>query len=217
MATRIPRLGSLLPRNSIQSRHANARCGFSSLQSIHQRGATPVRSISASRNNPFYYERNRPQMRGLSIPARAIHKLPGATTRDMAELEDRVWSAVGATVQDPEIDVDLKTLGWMNRRLAISEDTTVQILLTLPTLLHPSLDELKNLVKSAAEHEIRLWSSEKGLDAEIKVNVEAIASRPVPWMAKDAEDQKDIESRLGPGLANVAHILAVYSCKVRTV
>jgi metal-sulfur cluster biosynthetic enzyme len=135
----------------------------------------------------------------------------------MAELEDRVWSTVGATVQDPEIDVDLKTLGWMNRRLAISEDTTVQILLTLPTLLHPSLGELKNLVKSAAEHEIRQWSSEKGLDAEIKVNVEAIASKPVPWMSKDAEDQKDIESRLGPGLANVAHILAVYSCKVRTV
>jgi hypothetical protein len=51
----------------------------------------------------------------------------------------------------------------MNRWLAISEDRTVQILLTLPTLLHPSLDELKNLVKSAAEHEIRRWSSEKGL------------------------------------------------------
>jgi hypothetical protein len=53
----------------------------------------------------------------------------------------------------------------MNRRLAISEDRTVKILLTLPTLLHPSLDELKNFVKSAAEHEIRRWSSEKGLGA----------------------------------------------------
>jgi hypothetical protein len=52
---------------------------------------------------------------------------------------------------------------------------------------------------------------------DIQVNVEAIASKPVPWMAKDAEDQKYIESRLGPGLANVAHILAVYSCKVHTV
>jgi hypothetical protein len=53
---------------------------------------------------------------------------------------------------------------------------------------------------------------------DIKVNVEAsIASKPVPWMAKDAEDQKNIESRLGPGLANVAHFLAVYSRKVRTV
>jgi hypothetical protein len=85
----------------------------------------------------------------------------------------------------------------MNRRLAISEDMTVQILLTLPTLLHPSLDELKNLVKSAAEHETCQWSPEKGLDVEIKVNVEAIASKPVPWMAKDAEDQKDIESDRG--------------------
>jgi hypothetical protein len=52
---------------------------------------------------------------------------------------------------------------------------------------------------------------------DIKVNVETIASKPVPWMAKDAEDQKDIESKLGPELANVAHFLAVSSRKVRTV
>jgi metal-sulfur cluster biosynthetic enzyme len=132
----------------------------------------------------------------------------------MADLEDRVWSAVGKTVKDPEINIDLASLGWMNRRLAVSEDGTVIILLRLPTLLHPALDDLKNLVKVAAESEISRWASEKGLDTVAKVNVEAIASKPFPWMAKDAEDQKDIESTLGPGLANVAHCIAVYSCKV---
>ena len=147
---------------------------------------------------------------------RWIHKIPGASTRDMADLEERLWSAVGSTVKDPEINVDLKSLGWMNRRLAVSDDGTVQILLQLPTLLHPALDDLKNLVKFAAEREIGKWISEKGLDSNIeaKVNVEAVASKPVPWMTKDPEDQKDVDASLGPGLANVAHCIAVYSCKV---
>jgi hypothetical protein len=71
------------------------------------------------------------------------------------------------------------------------------------------------LIQLSAEKEISQWASEKGLeDVKSSVNVEAIASRPVPWMAKDGEDQKEIESRLGPGLANVSHCLAVYSCKV---
>jgi hypothetical protein len=133
----------------------------------------------------------------------------------MADLEDRLWSAVGATVKDPDLDMDLKALGWLNRRIAISDDGTVQLLLRLPTLLHPSLPDLKTLIQLSAEKEISQWASEKGLeDVKASVNVEAIASRPVPWMAKDGEDQKEIESRLGPGLANVSHCLAVYSCKV---
>ena len=68
----------------------------------------------------------------------------------MADLEDQVWSAVGARVKDPEVNVDLKSLGWLSRKLAISEDQTVQVLLKLPTLLHPSLEDLKNLVKVEA-------------------------------------------------------------------
>jgi hypothetical protein len=146
---------------------------------------------------------------------RTVHTLLGVSPREIAALEDRVWQAVGTNVHDPVLKKDLKTLEWMNRRLAISKDGTVQILLKMPTLLHPSLDVIKSQVQQAAEEEIRKWSLEKGLDLPVKANVEAIPSKPFPWMANTPEDLKDIESRLGPGLANVAHFLAVYSCKVR--
>jgi predicted NBD/HSP70 family sugar kinase len=106
-------------------------------------------------------------------------------------------------------------LGWMNRRLAVSEDGTIQILLRLPTLLHPSLEELKTLVQKAAEKEISRWAAEIGIEMKSKVNVEAIATKPKPWLVKNVEDQKELESRHGPGLASVAHCLAVYSCKVK--
>lgn len=135
----------------------------------------------------------------------------------MADIEDRVWSSVGTSVQDPEINKTLKELGWINRRLAVSEDGTVQLLLKVPTLLHPSLDQLKEQVKNAAEVEIRKFLSGKGLkeaEGKLQVNVEAIANTPIPFTAGGPEDPKDIESRLGPGLVNVAHYLAVYSCKV---
>ncbi len=145
---------------------------------------------------------------------RRFHRLPGASPRDMADLEDRVWSAVGDSVKDPEIGFFLNDLGWMTRRLAVSEDGTIQVLLKLPTMLHPSIDQLKEEVRDAAEMEIRKFLSEKSLnEREIKVNVEAVATTPMPFIGS-REDPKEIESRLGPGLVNVAHYLAVYSCKV---
>jgi Mrp family chromosome partitioning ATPase len=131
----------------------------------------------------------------------------------MAELEDRIYSVVGSTVQDPEFKSDLKTLGWLNRGIAVSKDGTIQILLRLTTLLHPGLDELKQLAKVTAETEIKQWAADKGIDVSVKVNIEAIPSKPVSWLVKDEEDQKDLESRLGPGLASVAHVIGVYSCK----
>jgi Mrp family chromosome partitioning ATPase len=79
----------------------------------------------------------------------------------------------------------------------------------MPTLLHPSLEELKDRVARTAEDVIRNWRLEKSLpEITFKVNVEAIASKPTP-----AEDPEEALSRLGPGLANVANYVAVYSCK----
>jgi metal-sulfur cluster biosynthetic enzyme len=183
---RNPSLGALAYRNSsFQPRHWSAIAQYDDV---------------ASRNR-----------HGL----RTIHTLPGVSPRDMADLEDRLWSVVGSKVKDPELLIDIKSLGWMNRRLAVSEDGTIQILLRLPTLLHPSLEELKTLVQKAAEKEVSSWAKEKGTETKRKVNVEAIASKPTPWLVKNVEDQKEFESRHGPGLANVAHCLAVYSCKVK--
>lgn len=145
---------------------------------------------------------------------RFFHRIPGMSPRDMAEMEDRVAAAVGASVKDPEIDMFINDLGWMTRRLAVSDDGTIQVLLKLPTMLHPSLDLLKEKVRIAAEVEINNFLSDKSLScSSIKVNVEAVATTPVPF-AGTREDPKEIESRLGPGLVNVAHYVAVYSCKV---
>lgn len=153
----------------------------------------------------------------------------------MAELEERVWSRVGASVKDPEINASLRTLGWIRRGLAVSSPSTsehdtaanhdhggnggvqtLQLLLQLPTLLHPSLEELKSLVRAEAEREADAWIRDNGLDHACcpKVNVEAIAQRPVPWTVQaKQQDQEEVVSRLGPGLASVAHFVAVYSCK----
>jgi Mrp family chromosome partitioning ATPase len=46
------------------------------------------------------------------------------------------------------------------------------------------------------------------------VNVEVLPQLPVPWLVQAGQqDQEEVTSRLGPGLANVSHFLAVYSCK----
>jgi hypothetical protein len=154
--------------------------------------------------------------KGFGGSARShIHTLSGVSLRDIADLEDRLLAQVGAKVQDPILEKSLATLNWIHRRLAVSEDGTVQVLLRLPTLLHPLLSVLKDLVKSAAEKEIEQWSAARGWKIEAKVNVEAISTKALPWMVTDDEGQKDVVSRLGPGLANVRHFLAVYSCKVR--
>lgn len=145
----------------------------------------------------------------LMLGRRFFHRIAGLSTRDMADLEEHISSVVGKNVLDPEIGRTLNELGWINRRLAVSKDGTIQLLLKLPTLLHPSLEELKDTVARTAESEIRSWIKSKELpEIELKVNVEAIATTPLP-----AEDPKELESRLGPGLVNVANYLAVYSCK----
>lgn len=132
----------------------------------------------------------------------------------MADLEDRIYKVVGSSVEDPEAKLSLKSLGWINRRIAVSKDNTIQLLLRLPTLLHPSLDQLKERIKESAENEVQAWAKDIGIETKVGVNVEAVGAKPMSWLVKDEEDQKELEARLGPGLANVSHIIGVYSCKV---
>jgi hypothetical protein len=137
--------------------------------------------------------------------------------RQVADLEDRLWKTAASRVQDDVLQKDLKSLQWWTRRIAVSDDGTIQILLKLPSLLHPSLQELKDAVKLEAENEINLWLKESGREEPARVNVEAIASPPMPFMARLVEDPEDLVKELGPGLANVSHFVAVYSCKVCTI
>jgi Mrp family chromosome partitioning ATPase len=148
----------------------------------------------------------------------------GASPRQMADLEEKLWRATTSNVTDPELGVDLRKLGWVNRRLAVSTDPqngsqTIQMLLQVPTLLHPSLEELKRRVQQEAESEVGRWMAAHGLSVDessssVNVNVEVLPRQPVPWLVQAGQqDQEEVTSRLGPGLSNVSHFLAVYSCK----
>eukprot|EP00429_Kryptoperidinium_foliaceum_P011961 CAMPEP_0176028522 /NCGR_PEP_ID=MMETSP0120_2-20121206/14001_1 /TAXON_ID=160619 /ORGANISM="Kryptoperidinium foliaceum, Strain CCMP 1326" /LENGTH=284 /DNA_ID=CAMNT_0017361735 /DNA_START=93 /DNA_END=943 /DNA_ORIENTATION=- len=183
--------------------------GFSSIRHLnHRRILYSQHYRSTSGWVGSSWSKNAPQGIILSsLQSRLFGSFLGTSPRDQAEIEERVWSTVGSKVKDPEIGKSLKDLGWMQRRLAVSKDNTIQLLLKLPTLLHPSLDELKAVVKDSAESEIRVWMSEKSLENQhVRLNVEAIATRPMP-------SEEDAESNLGPGLANVSNFVAVYSCK----
>jgi metal-sulfur cluster biosynthetic enzyme len=172
------------------------RCSFPSGAFLRVESQEPISNFS-------------PHSRPLDGSSRSFHRLPGLSARDMAEIEDRVSSAVGSNVSDPEIGVLLKDLGWIERRLVVSSDGTVKFILRVPTLLHPSLEELKDRVARTAEGVICDWRLEKAMpEINVKVKVEAIAAKPVPAVAPE-----EVATRLGPGLANVANYVAVYSCK----
>ena len=137
------------------------------------------------------------------------------TRRQQADLESQLVSVVGKRTKDPVLDQELRRLGWLHPRMAISEDGTLQVLLRLPTLLHPQLEQLKQTVHEEAESFLKEWAAEHsdvpGLPQ--KVNVEAMASTPVSMTARLLENPDDFLKSQGPGLAEISHFLAVYSCK----
>ncbi|KAL7569079.1 hypothetical protein ACA910_016919 [Epithemia clementina (nom. ined.)] len=135
-------------------------------------------------------------------------------------MEEALKSAVGRGVKDPVLNRDLGSLGWLNSRcVAISDDgQTVELLLRLPSLLHPELEHLKKLVASEATKAMFQWKQEHGSSlpdkaALSRLNVEVIAVSPVPFMSRLVENPDEVIRELGPGLENVSHVIAVYSCK----
>jgi len=145
---------------------------------------------------------------------RAFHSIAGASPRQMADLEERVWSAVGSNVKDPETNMYLHNLGWLHRKLTAPTKGSIQIILKLPTLLHPSLDSLESKVREEAKQEIDRWLANNNLQTEVEVDVKSTAKQPIPWTVQSGQQsQDDVNSTVGPGLANVSHFLAVYSCK----
>mmetsp|Transcript_12641 Transcript_12641/g.14244 ORF Transcript_12641/g.14244 Transcript_12641/m.14244 type:complete len:661 (+) Transcript_12641:63-2045(+) len=168
---------------------------------------------------------------------RCFHSIKGASPRQLADLEERVWSAVGSNVKYTDTNLDLKKLGWNLRRLCISEkgrsdisgkegDTrkdVVQILLQVPTLLLEHLEQLRYMVRKEAKREIDQWASDNNLKIntsneqvghQIDINVNVIPQQPIPWTVQTGQQSHDdVTHKLGPGLSNVSHFLAVYSCK----
>jgi Mrp family chromosome partitioning ATPase len=125
--------------------------------------------------------------------------------RDIAALEEDLTAAVGQ-LKDPLLDRDLKSLGWLSKRLAI-KDEEVTLTLQLPSLLHPELNELKARVTAAANTLL----TDKGL--ELRANIAVQPSKPFPVHTSSTDQHNEYLKALGPGLANVSHCIAVYSCK----
>jgi Mrp family chromosome partitioning ATPase len=101
---------------------------------------------------------------------------------------------------------DLKSLGWLPRRLSVEEDSSsVKLFIQLPSLLHPELDLLKEEVLSTATNVLR----DKGLQVKLDIQM----SKPFPIHTSSTDQHNEYLKSLGPGLANVSHCLAVYSCK----
>jgi NUBPL iron-transfer P-loop NTPase len=146
------------------------------------------------------------------------------TSREFAALEDLVYNAVAKSVHDPIVQKPLSELQWLHKRMAVSKDqTTLQLLLRLPSLLHPQLQELRELVATAATTAIAgldVTTPDGGGGGLLRkqlqtANVEVVATTtPIPVMARLVhDDHQELLKALGPGLAAVAHCIAVYSCK----
>jgi len=128
----------------------------------------------------------------------------------MAELEDILAKETATRIMDPTLNQSIASLHWFHPRIAVSEEDTIQLVLKLPSLLHPKLNELKDLTKSAVIDSISKWNPEFPTP---RVNVEALLSKPIPMMSRLVEDDEELLRELGPGLSSVAHCIGVYSCK----
>lgn len=148
---------------------------------------------------------------------RSLSSWSSLSKRDFASLEDRLVSKVGTTVKDPILNTPLKSLGWIQRRITISDHdntSTVGVQLKLPTLLHPQRLQLTKAVQQASQEELQTIADEKGIPKDnVNVNIEVTAAPTVPIVARRPEEHDEVVKKLGPGLAKVAHFVAVYSCK----
>ena len=107
----------------------------------------------------------------------------------------------------------------------------ISIELNLPTLLHPNLQEMVDNLKKVVSNQILEFMEKKGIldksqvkdslneDSNSNANANALetevivnCSKPSPFV-RNVEEQDDLIKKLGPGLSNVRHFLAVYSCK----
>lgn len=133
----------------------------------------------------------------------------------MADLEDRVCGRVAQKVRDPVLGQTLQDLQWLHKKVSVSStDGSLQILLRPPSLLHPLLDDLKENIRNEAEQELRTWLNDRGKSSvSARVSVQVLPAAPVSMMARLMDDPDELVKSLGPGLANVTHFLAVYSCK----
>ena len=142
-----------------------------------------------------------------------------------AQLEEKIMDGL-RTVVDPVLQVNIRKLGWIssiqfpNARTTSSttEDPALAIFLSIPPL-HPYKQEIEEKVHLCVQEVIisalkESSNFEDNLDLkEVSVNVKFLeGSKPTPLGVETDDDE--LLKKLGPGLKNVGHFLAVYSCKV---
>jgi len=121
--------------------------------------------------------------------------------RQAAALEESILKELQQSLQDTILKTDIRTLGWL-KNVTIN-NKVVKVVLRLPTLLHPHLKEL--------ESDIQRIVSQK-VPPGFTVQVDTSATQPIPFV-RNIQEHTELISNLGPGLSNVSHFLAVYSCK----
>jgi len=186
------------------------------------------------------------QNKNTSIAQETISKyLEDMSPREEANLEKIILDALSHEeygVRDPIIGRNIRKLGWIqslhirkSRELGLLRNSTtsgnngasIVVNLSLPTLMHPGVQEIKNEIQkmvskqvilamkkddAVATYNVRLEQQQQGEEELVKVDVMITSSKPSPFV-HNVEEQDEIIKRLGPGLANVRHFIAVYSCK----
>ena len=186
----------------------------------HQTLSTHECAIRRRMNIDLPRQRQPPLLHFQAIRQQSTVSSATLSQRQMADLEDTLTRAIGQTVVDPILQRDLVSLDWLSSKcFALSQDgKTVNLLLRLPSLLHPNLEELKSLVAKEATLALKAWKQERMKPTDDNtllnsVNVEAVAMSPTPLMSRLVDDPDEMLKELGPGLESVGHVLAVYSCK----
>jgi len=148
----------------------------------------------------------------------SIRRFKGTTTkalsrRNLATLEDYLFQHLGLGIKDPVLNSDLRSLDWIQRRIKQTDNGDIVVTLSLPSLLHPAIHELKEQTKLAADRYVQQFYTMQGWEHIPEINLVATAAKPFPSTIRRAEDHQDYIQKLGPGLAHISHFLAVYSCK----
>lgn len=142
--------------------------------------------------------------------------------RQLAVIESKILNGC-ALVNDPILDVPLKQLGWLKSIDISSDGLLLTIHMKLPTLLHPDLDILKRNIELQAMQVCAENSKVLSMVEKVYVDISAGLNTNVSIRNNISEEESsspstvtsdnNVNDQLGPGLANVAQFLAVYSCK----
>jgi len=108
------------------------------------------------------------------------------------------------------------------------DGSSLNINLRLPTMMHPHVDDIRQQIQSIVaqiisemEHDQNkannsiiqeIDASTDTVTSSSAVHVNISASKPAPFV-RNIEEQDALIKKLGPGLSNVRHFVAVYSCK----